>query len=173
VGGQPIDAFAGPVPPAQLRQWLDAVLRAGGVEVAVPDDPRLEAADDALMMGDLDEAEKAYRKILSDSPKDAAAEAGLAQVVLAKRVAGVDPQAAVAAADAAPDDLAAQLKAADVEVLGGQAEQAYQRLVNLVRRVYGDDRETVRQHLVSLFAVAGPDDPAVAAARRALASALF
>ncbi|GAB4047409.1 tetratricopeptide repeat protein [Catellatospora paridis] len=173
VGGQPIDAFAGPVPPAQLRQWLDAVLRAGGVDVAVPEDPRLEEADEALIMGNLDEAEKAYRKILSDSPKDAAAEAGLAQVVLAKRVAGVDPQAAVAAADAAPDDMAAQLQAADVEVLAGQAEQAYQRLVNLVRRVYGDDRETVRQHLVSLFAVAGPDDPAVAAARRALASALF
>ena len=32
---------------------------------------------------------------------------------------------------------------------------------------------TVRKHLVSLFTVAGPDDPAVAAARRALASALF
>ncbi|GAA1622525.1 tetratricopeptide repeat protein [Catellatospora bangladeshensis] len=173
VGGQPIDAFAGPVPAAQLRQWLDAVLRAGGVEVAVPEDPRLEAADEALIMGDLDEAERAYRKILSDSPKDAAAEAGLAHVVLAKRVAGVDPQAAVAAADAAPDDVAAQLKAADIEVLAGQAEQAYRRLVELVRRVYGDDREAVRQHLVSLFAVAGPDDPAVATARRALASALF
>ncbi|GHJ49971.1 co-chaperone YbbN [Catellatospora sp. TT07R-123] len=173
VGGQPVDAFAGPVPPAQLRQWLDAVLRAGGVPVEVPEDPRLAEADDALMMGDLDEAERAYRKILSDAPKDAAAEAGLAQVVLAKRIVGVDPQAAVAAADASPEDIAAQLRASDVEVLGGQAEQAYQRLVNLVRRVYGDDRERVRQHLVSLFAVAGPDDPAVAAARRALASALF
>jgi putative thioredoxin len=50
---------------------------------------------------------------------------------------------------------------------------AYERLVNLVRRVYGDDREIVRQHLVSLFTIAGPDDPAVAAARRSLASALF
>ena len=35
------------------------------------------------------------------------------------------------------------------------------------------DRETARQHLVSLFTVAGPDDPAVVAARRQLASALF
>jgi putative thioredoxin len=39
--------------------------------------------------------------------------------------------------------------------------------------VPGDDRETVRRHLISLFTIAGPDDPAVAAARRALASALF
>jgi putative thioredoxin len=173
VGGQPIDGLPGQLPEAQLRQWLDAVLRAGGVEVEQPADPRLEEADDALMMGDLDAAERAYQKILSESPRDVAAEAGLAQVGLAKRVQGVDPAQVLAAAQAAPDDLAAQLLAADVEVLSGQAEQAYARLVGLVRRVFGDDREKVRQHLVSLFTVAGPDDPAVVTARRALASALY
>jgi putative thioredoxin len=173
VGGQPVDAQPGILPAGDLRKWLDAVLKAAGLEVETPQDPRLEAADEALIMGDLDEAERAYKKILADSPRDAAAEAGLAHVVVAKRAKGVDPAAALAAADAKPDDLEAQLRAADVEFLSGQAEQAYQRLVNLVRRVYGDDRETVRQHLVSLFAIAGPDDPAVAAARRSLASALF
>jgi putative thioredoxin len=45
--------------------------------------------------------------------------------------------------------------------------------VGLIKRTSGDDRDAVRKHLVSLFSVAGPDDPAVAAARRALASALF
>jgi putative thioredoxin len=173
VGGQPVDAQPGILPPSDLRKWLDAVLKAAGMEVETPQDPRLEAADEALIMGDFDEAERAYKKILADSPRDAAAEAGLAHVVVAKRAKGVDPVAALAAADAKPDDLQAQLRAADVEFLSGQAEQAYQRLVNLVRRVYGDDREAVRQHLVSLFAIAGPDDPAVAAARRSLASALF
>ena len=58
-------------------------------------------------------------------------------------------------------------------MLSGQAERAYARLVDLVRRVFGEDRDEVRQHLVSLFSVAAPDDPAVAAARRALANALF
>ncbi|WP_326552019.1 tetratricopeptide repeat protein [Micromonospora sp. NBC_01813] len=173
VGGQPVDAFAGAVPEAQLRQWIGAVLKAGGVAVEVPEDPMLGAADEALMMGDLDAAEQAYRKILNESPADAAAEAGLAQVTLARRVQGVQPAAVFAAAQAAPDDIAAQLLAADVEVLSGQAEQAYDRLVGLIRRSAGDDRETIRKHLVSLFTVAGPDDPAVAKARRALASALF
>lgn len=173
VGGQPVDGVPGILSPADLRKWLDAVLKAGGVQVQEPEDPRLNDADEALMMGDLDAAETAYKKILADSPKDAAAEAGLAHVVLAKRVAGVDPNEALASAAAKPDDVAAQLLAADVEVLAGEAERAYRRLVELVRNVYGDDRETVRQHLVSLFAVAGPDDPAVASARRALASALF
>ncbi|MET8267956.1 tetratricopeptide repeat protein [Micromonospora arida] len=173
VGGQPVDAFSGVVPEAQLRQWLQAVLKAGGVTVAEPEDPRLDEADDALMSGDLDAAEQAYRKILADAPADAAATAGLAQVGVARRVAGADPSAALAAAESAPDDVAAQLLAADIEVLSGLAEQAYARLVGLVRRTAGEDRETVRQHLVSLFSIAGPDDPAVASARRALASALF
>ncbi|MFV2114378.1 tetratricopeptide repeat protein [Micromonospora sp. LOL_025] len=173
VGGQPIDAFSGVVPEAQLRQWIQAVLKAGGVSVAEPEDPRLDEADDALMSGDLDAAERAYRKILAESPADAAAEAGLAQVGLARRVAGADPRAAIAAAQANPDDVEAQLLAADIEVLSGQAEAAYARLVGVVRRTAGEEREKVRQHLVSLFTVAGPEDPAVASARRALASALF
>jgi putative thioredoxin len=173
VGGQPIDAFSGVVPEAQLRQWIDAVLKAGGVADAMPEDPRLEEADEALITGDLDVAEQAYKKILSESPADAAAEAGLAHVALARRVNGVDPNEALATAETLPDDVPSQLLAADIEVLTGQAERAYARLVRLVRRTAGDDRETIRKHLVSLFTVAGPDDPAVAGARRALASALF
>src|SRR5690606_38319333 len=73
VGGQPIDAFTGVVPEAQLRQWLDAVLKAAGVEVPAAEDPRLAEADQALLAGDLDAAERAYQKILAESPADAAA----------------------------------------------------------------------------------------------------
>jgi putative thioredoxin len=173
VNGQPVDAFTGVVPESQLRPWLDAVLKAGGAPTAEAEDPQLLAADDALVEGDLDEAERAYRKILAERPGDEAAAAGLAQVGLLRRVEGVDPAAALRSAAATPDDVPAQLLAADVEVLGGQAEQAYARLVDLVKRVFGDDRTAVRNHLVSLFSVASPDDPAVAAARRALANALF
>jgi putative thioredoxin len=173
VGGQPVDAFTGVVPEAQLRQWIDAVLQAGGAQAPAPEDPRLAEADQALIAGDLESAERAYQKILAESPADSAAGAGLAQVALARRVQGVDPASALATAAGAPGDVDAQLRAADVEVLSGEAERAYQRLVELVRRVTAEDRERVRQHLVSLFAVAGPEDPAVASARRALANALF
>ncbi len=173
VGGQPVDAFSGVVPENQLRQWIDAVCKTAGTEVAQPEDPRITSADDALADGDLDAAEQAYKKILAETPADAAAESGLAQVGLLRRAAGVDPEQALAAATAAPTDVAAQTLAADVEVLSGQASAAYARLVELIRRVSGDEREAARRHLVSLFAVAGPEDPAVASARRALASALF
>ncbi|GGK98946.1 tetratricopeptide repeat protein [Mangrovihabitans endophyticus] len=173
VGGQLVEGFTGVLPENQIRQYVDAVLKAGGVSVAPTEDPRLGAADDALMSGDLDTAEEAYRKILAESPAERAAEAGLAQVELFRRIAGADPQAAVAKAEADPDDLAAQRLAADIEVVSGQAEQAYARLVAAVRRSSGEDRDEARKHLLSLFTVAGPDDPAVADARRALARALF
>ncbi|MET7424136.1 tetratricopeptide repeat protein [Dactylosporangium sp. NPDC005555] len=170
VGGQPVDAFNQMLPESHLRQWIDAVLKAAGVEVQRGDDPRLLAADDALMDGDLDAAEQAYRAILADTPADPIAESGIAQVALLRRTSGLDPAAVL---EAAGVDMASQLLAADIEVLTGQADLAYKRLIDLVRRTPGDERETVRKHLVSLFTVAGPDDPAVAKARRALASALF
>jgi putative thioredoxin len=173
VGGQLVEGFTGVLPETQVRQYVDAVLKAGGVSVAPPEDPRLDAADDALMTGDLDAAEAAYKKILAETPNDAAAASGLAQVELYRRISGVDPASVLAKAAANPDDLDAQRLAADVEVLSGQADQAYARLVACVKRTAGDDRDAVRKHLLSLFSVAGPDDPAVAAARRALASALF
>ena len=173
VGGQLVEGFTGVLPEAEVRRYVDAVLKAGGVQVAPAEDPRMDAADDALMSGDLDEAEAAYRKILAESPQDHAAESGLAQVELYRRIEGVDPGAVLAKAAADPDDLDAQRLAADIEVLSGQAPEAYERLVAAVKRSAGEERDAVRKHLLSLFTVAGPDDPAVASARRALARALF
>ncbi|OJF09585.1 tetratricopeptide repeat protein [Couchioplanes caeruleus] len=173
VGGQLVEGFTGVLPEPEVRRYIDAVLKAGGVQVAPLEDPRMDAADDALMSGDLDAAEAAYKKILAESPQDHAAEAGLAQVELYRRVAGADAASVMARAATDPDDLEAQRLAADIEVLSGQAPEAYERLVAAVKRSTGDDRDAVRKHLLSLFAVAGPDDPAVASARRALARALF
>ncbi len=173
VKGELIPGFQGVLPETQVRQFIDAVLQASGVAVETPPDPQLEAADDALMDGDFDAAEQAYKKILADQPANTIAEAGLAQVGLMRRVSAADTGSAMAAAVANPDDIEAQTLAADIEVLSGQAEEAYARLVGLVRRTFGPERERVRLHLVSLFTIAGPDDPAVATARRALASALY
>ena len=42
-----------------------------------------------------------------------------------------------------------------------------------MRRTSGDDRDAARTHLLNLFAIAAPEDPAVVKARRDLTSALF
>jgi putative thioredoxin len=98
---------------------------------------------------------------------------GLAQVKLMARTADVDQKAARAAAAAAPADIAAQMLVADLDVSGGHIEDAFTRLIDVVRATEADERETVRQHLVELFAVVGTHDERVQKARRALMSALF
>jgi putative thioredoxin len=54
-----------------------------------------------------------------------------------------------------------------------QVDAAITRLVGLVGRTDGSDRDKARDHLVSLFAVLDPEDPRLASGRRALANALF
>jgi putative thioredoxin len=177
-GGQPIDAFPGAIPEAQLRQWVAAVLKAAGSaapgEPAEPPlDPRLLEAEDKMQAGDLDGAEAGFTALLTEVPNDPIAASGLAQVRLMRRLEGLDGPAALRAADANPDGVDAQTRAADVEFVSGLADRAFARLVGLVRRSSGEDRDAARAHLLSLFAIAAPDDPVVAKARRDLANALF
>ncbi|MXG90989.1 tetratricopeptide repeat protein [Nocardioides flavescens] len=136
-------------------------------------DPRYAPAQDALAAGDVDRAVAEYEKLLAANPADAEAAAGLAMAKVLQRTASVDPAAARAAADGAPDDVAAQTLAADLDLLDGDLDAAFSRLVELVRRSAGDDRNAAREHLLGLFAAVGNDDPRVLKGRQALASALF
>jgi putative thioredoxin len=174
VGGQPVDGFTGVIPEAQLRQWVDAVKAAGGAAPTEPEvDQRIVDADDHLAAGELDDAEALFRAVLNERPNDPLATSGLAQVGLMHRVQEVDARRVLAEAQAQPQNVDLQCLAADIEVMSGRAEEAYQRLIDTIRRAGGEERDQARKHLLSLFEVAGPDDPAVAQARRDLASALF
>lgn len=172
--GRPVDGFQGVQPEATLRQWLGRLIEAaGGEPPEEPEDPQLAAAEQALENGDLDAAEAGYRTFLAENPEDPAAKSGLVQVQLIRRVGSADLGALLADAQAKPDDVDAALLAADAEVISGQAEQAYERLIALVGRTAGPDRDTARKHLLDLFAMAAPADPLVAKARRKLATVLF
>jgi putative thioredoxin len=190
VQGQPVDAFNGAQPEPQVRQWINSLLDAlrdrmpairkaeesAGVVDAEPEeepeDPRFTAAEDALERGEWAEAEAAYQKILDVEPANEQALAALSQVRFLARAESVDPTA-VERADADPDDIDAQLAAADAEVAGDGVEAAFARLVATAGRAVGDDRDRVREHLVGLFELFAPDDTRVTAARRALARVLF
>jgi putative thioredoxin len=136
-------------------------------------DPRYAPAQDALEAGDLDRAVAEYQKLVTANPADTEAAAGLAMAKVLQRTQGVDLQAARAAAAAAPDDVDAQTLVADLDMLGGHVEDAFARLVELVRRTSDKERDRARDHLLGLFAAVGNDDPRVLNGRRALASALF
>ena len=148
---------------------------ADGTSDDVPEEPpsRFPEAEEALMSGDLDTAIAAFEEALRGAPGDAEATLGLGQAKLLKRTKGVDVNAAREAAAQQPNDVAAQALAADLELLGGHVEDAFGRLVDVVRRTSGDDRDAARLHLVDLFGVVGDADPRVGKARQQLASALF
>jgi putative thioredoxin len=136
-------------------------------------DPRYAAAQAALEADDIDGAVSEYQKLVDANPADAEAAAGLAMAKVLQRTKDVDLNAAREAAAAHPDDVAAQTLVADLDLLGGHVDDAFARLVDLVRRSAGADRDTAREHLLGLFAAVGNEDPRVLAGRQKLASALF
>jgi putative thioredoxin len=187
--GQPVPLFPGVAPEDQVRLAVDQLLQAavqngitgrvdlgpvpGGGADEPPLSPLHEEAFDAIERGDLDAAVAAYEKALAADPKDADAEAGLAQVRLLERTRGADLDAARAAAAADPTDLDAAFLVADLDLLGGHVEDAFTRLLDLVRSTAGEERDRVRTHLLQLFTVVGNHDERVRKGRTALMSALF
>ena len=136
-------------------------------------DPRYAAAQAALEADDIDGAVAEYQRLVEANPADVEAAAGLAMARVLQRTQGVDDATARAAAEAAPDDVDAQTLVADLDLMGGRVDEAFTRLVELVRRTAGDERNLAREHLIGLFAAVGNDDPRVLRGRQALASALF
>ncbi len=186
LGGRLIQGFTGALPERDLRAFLDQVLAAAaqaglpgpdGEAPAeappVPTDPDVVAAEDAMAAGDYAAAVAAYDALLARKPGDAEAVAGKAWAELLARSADADADAVLAAAKAAPDDVVAQTAAADVDILSERIDEAIARLVEYVRRSAGDDRDTARRHLLSLFDALDPEDPRIVTGRRSLSNALF
>ncbi len=111
--------------------------------------------------------------MLAEEPGNEEAKLGLAQAKLLDRVQGADAEQVRKNAADRPEDVAAQLAVADLDLVGGHVEDAFGRLVGTVQRTFGEDRDAARVRLLELFEVVGPDDPRVTAARGALARVLF
>ncbi|MEU7098414.1 tetratricopeptide repeat protein [Streptomyces longwoodensis] len=195
VAGQALPLFQGAAGEAQIRETLDQLVAVAeqrfgltGLTVdpeaepggqpepaaqAGPHDGLLEAAVQALDAGDLGGAVQAYKNVLAEDPGNTEAKLGLVQAELLQRVQGLDPQRVRRDAAEKPADPQAQIAAADLDLVGGHVEDAFGRLIDTVARTVGDDRDAARVRLLELFEVVGADDPRVAAARRALARALF
>ncbi|HET7247610.1 MAG TPA: tetratricopeptide repeat protein [Streptosporangiaceae bacterium] len=197
IGGQLVPGFLGALPEAQVRQWLSQVLQvaqqiglagagdqpaageegdAGGDGLPGMDalrEPELAEAQQAMERGDLDAAADAFERMLANEPGHPVATVSLAQVNLFRRVNSYDAAQARKDAAAHPDDVDAQIRVADIEMSLGNAEEAFDRLLGVIRRTSGDDRNKVRLHLVGLFEIFPPRDPRVAKARSTLSSLLF
>ena len=129
IGGRLVQGFTGALPERDLRSFLEQVLpprprpacpvpAARPAEAAPPPaDPDVVAAEDAMAEGDYAAAVAAYDRLLARKPADAEAVAGKAWAQLLERSADADPDGRARRGAGAPDDVAAQTAAADVEVL--------------------------------------------------------
>jgi len=192
IGGQVAPLFQGVLPKDQVQAAIDQLLKAavangiigraepaGGAAPEEPAegdepvaDPRFAAADEALARGDFPAAVAEFDKLLAANPGDTEAQIGKAQAGLFARATRFDPRIVLAAA-AADSSVGVQLDAADVEMVNGDVEAAFDRLIGLIKTKAGDERNQVRVRLLELFETIGGADPRVLKARRDLMTALF
>ena len=189
--GQSLQLFTGAQPEAQVRQAIEQLLQVAeangvtgvadpvsagdaGAEPAQPArDPRYADADAALENNDLAGAISAFEKVLDQFPSDQEAKYGLARTRLMHRAQGMDAQQVRTAGAERPDDVAAQSAVADLDLVGGHVTDAFDRMIALVRRTTGSDRDAARVHLLELFEAVGAEDARVRTARQQLSTALF
>jgi putative thioredoxin len=191
VAERPLQLFVGALADGEVRQVLDQVLQlalqqnvtgslvgggASGADaepVEPPLPPLHQEAYDAIVDGNFGAAITAYKTAIAQNPRDALAVAGLAQVSLMQRLDGLDAAEIRSAAAADPQDVAAQLAVADLDVTSGSFDDAFDRLLDLFTRVDSDGKTLVRVRLLDYFEIAGADDPRVAPARRRLTMLLY
>ena len=190
IAGQPVPMFQGTVPQERVRSVIDQLLEvavANGVDgtIAVdgvagadtevePEETEVErAAREAIEAGDFAAAEEVYTHAIAQNPGDDDLKVARNQVRLMARLDGQDPHQLLAAADAAPTDLAAALAGADAALALGDVNAALGRALETVRTHTGEERETARLRLLELFEVIGSTSPEVAQARRRLATMLY
>lgn len=165
-GGRPLADFQGGQPRENLQQWIGAILQAveGKLE-GLPaqeqdepaEDPRLGAALEKLNEGDFDGAIAVYDEILAEG-NDPEIRQARATAVLLRRSGQEQPE---------------EFAAADRDIIAGDPEAAFTRLIDLVRQTAGEERDAAKARLIELFGLFENADPRVKSARTALASALY
>ena len=178
IGGQAVPFLEQPLSEDQLREVITKILTLAaqqgiGEEPVEETEPEEDEALAALDQGDYPAAEAAYKRLIARKPTDSYAKLGLAQVQLLARTHGVDAAKVMEDAIKHPDDIELQIQCADVEVMSGYLEPAFDRLLRLLVVLHGDEQKKVKDRLLELFALVDQADPRVIKARAQLANALF
>ena len=176
IAGRPMPLLQGLPGDDELKQLTDEVIpkiieaaAQSGVNGTAPysGDPDSDAAKSAGATGAVAGAEQvppehAEAHRLAEEGDYAGARSGAADVRDVR-----------AAAAAAPDDVEAQLAVADIDMIGGQIQDAFDRLLDFLAAGHKADIEQVRKRLLEYFAIPEPTDPRLTRARRRLATLMY
>ena len=201
IGGRPMPILQGLPSDEELQQITDVVVpkliaaaQQAGVTGTAPysGDPDSDAANSAsassvqeqvppehqeaymlAQQGDYAGAAAAYEKVLEADPNDARAARERAKALLLARSSDADVRVVRAAAADKPDDVDAQLAVADVDMIGGQIQDAFDRLLDFVAAGHKADIEPVRKRLLEYFTIPDPTDERLKRARRRLATLMY
>jgi putative thioredoxin len=192
--GEPVSRFTGAIPETAVREWVGNLLPSEA-------DLAVEEARDAVLAGDDEGAETAFRRALAADPDHPDAGTGLASLLIARgdgdealivlgklaptpeverlasaaRVSGSrnsDVPAFEAALAADPGDTVARLSLGKALAAEGEYEPALDHLLAVVVARAGN-AEAARSAMVDVFGVLGNEHPLTIEYRRRLASALF
>ncbi|OZG59291.1 thioredoxin [Bifidobacterium tissieri] len=122
--------------------------------------------------GDYAGAAAEYAKLMEADPHDVRAAREHAKALLLDRSGSADVRVVRAAAAESPDDVEAQLAVADIDMIGGQIQDAFDRLLDFLAG-HKADVEPVRKRLLEYFSIPDEKDPRVARARRRLATLMY
>lgn len=195
IDGQLADFFNGALPEPQIRSWLDRLLQsqalkqAAGLEENQPgeaaatyrrvleDQPNEAQASIGLarcliQLQEFAEAQQIVAKLEERGFLEPEAERVKAALEMQAK-GGIDVDASRRAAQAAPDDLPAQLAYAEALAGDHQYQAALELALSLVQRDRSGVGEAARQLMVDIFRVLPADSELVSQYRRQLSMALY
>lgn len=135
--------------------------------------PEHQQARALAAQGDYAGAAAAYAQVLESDPNDKLAARERAKALLLARSGSANVREVRAAAADRPDDVEAQLAVADVDMIGGQIQDAFDRLLDFLAAGHRADLEPVRQRLLEYFAIPDASDERLRRARRRLATLMY
>lgn len=155
----------------------DAGLRNGGADRL--EDPAMQIPQEHQLAyqfaqdGDFAKAAQEYGRIIEANPSDLLAKRERAKVLLLERSGLANVREVRQRAGDFPQDIQAQMAVADIDMIGGQVADAFDRLLDAIAQAQMENREQLRERLLEYFDMLEASDPRLKSARKRLASLLY
>lgn len=135
--------------------------------------PAHKKAHELAIQGDYEGAAREYAKVMEADPHDVLAAREHAKALLLARNVNTNVAEVRKSAGDNPDDVNAQLAVADVDMIDGHIEDAFDRLLDFLVAKHRNDFDTVRSRMLEYFAMLPADDERLKRARRRLSILLY